>query len=241
VARRLKRRRTGSRQLRDPTLETGDSKAFPPELTALLQAGDADARARTWSAFTGAYSDLILRAVHALGRDHDARMDLYAHALEELARNDFQRLRSYPPRGAGKFPYWLALVIRRLSLDRLRHLYGRSPGEGGVPDLDRQNRRRLVDLVGENLEIERLQDASGNPETELRRRQLQAALASALESIDSRDLLLLKLRFEDDLPAREVATLLGFPTVFHVYRRQNAVLESLRGALRARGFEGAQP
>jgi RNA polymerase sigma factor (sigma-70 family) len=132
-------------------------------------------------------------------------------------------------------------VVRRLSLDRLRHLYGRNPGESGVPDPDRQNRRRLVDLVGESIQIERLQDASGNPETELRRRQLEAALASALESVDFRDLLLLKLRFEDDLPAREVATLLGFPTVFHVYRRQNAVLESLRGALRARGFEGAQP
>ena len=232
-------------RLSDPTLEPGDSKSFPPELTALLQAGDADARERAWSAFTRSYSDLILRAVHSLGRDHDARMDLYTHVLDELARNDFQRLRSYPARGAGKFPYWLALVVRRLSLDQLRRLYGRKPAssEGGTAgDLERRNRRRLVELLGESFQLDRLADVSGHdPETDLRKRQLEGALVAALDSIDARDLLLLKLRYEDELPAREVATLLGFATVFHVYRRQNAILDSLRGALQARGIVDASP
>jgi RNA polymerase sigma factor (sigma-70 family) len=172
-------------------------------------------------------------------------MDLYTHVLDELARNDFQRLRSYPGRGAGKFPYWLALVVRRLSLDQLRRLYGRKPASsesGTAGDLERRNRRRLVELLGESFELDRLADVSGHdPETDLRKRQLEGALVAALDSIDARDLLLLKLRFEDDLPAREVATLLGFATVFHVYRRQNAILDSLRGALQARGIVDASP
>ena len=172
-------------------------------------------------------------------------MDLYTHALEELARNDFQRLRRYPPRGAGKFPYWLALVVRRLSVDQLRHLYGRGSGspDGDSPGArERQGRRRLVDLVAEDLEVERFEDAGGSdPEADLRRRQLEEALTSALQAVDARDLLLLKLRFEDELPAREVATLLGFPTVFHVYRRQNATLDALRSTLQAKGFHDARP
>ena len=232
-------------RLSDPTLEPGDSKSFPPELTALLQAGDADARQRAWSAFTRSYSDLILRAVHSLGRDHDARMDLYTHVLDELARNDFQRLRSYPARGAGKFPYWLALVVRRLSLDQLRRLYGRKPAssEGGTAgDLERRNRRRLVELLGESFELDRLADVSGHdPETDLRKRQLEGALVAALDSIDARDLLLLKLRFEDDLPVTKIAEVLRLNSEFQVYRRLKKITATMKARLEREGIHDPTP
>ena len=52
--------------------------------------------------------------------------------------------------------------------------------------------------------------------------------------------LLLKLRFEDELPAREIATLMHLPTVFHAYRRLNALLASLRRTLEDAGVDDAQ-
>jgi hypothetical protein len=42
---------------------------------------------------------------------------------------------------------------------------------------------------------------------------------------------LLRLRFEQDLTAREMATVLGLPSPFHVYRRLDAIFRALRMAL----------
>jgi RNA polymerase sigma factor (sigma-70 family) len=225
------------------TVDARESESLPRELATLFQAGESASRENAWTAFIRTHSDLILRAVRSFGRDHDARMDLYAHVLEELSRDDFRRLRSYPARGSGRFSYWLALVVRRLCVDHLRHVYGRSQGSPAAPvEQERHARKRLVELLGENIQIGSLRDASGgDPESELRARELEEALAAALGATDPRDLLLLKLRFNDDLSAREVARLMGFPTVFHVYRRQNAILESLRNSLQSRGFRDAQP
>jgi RNA polymerase sigma factor (sigma-70 family) len=231
--------------LRLATVDPDVAESLPAELASLLEARDPDTRARSWGSFIRAYSDLILRAVQSYGRDHDARMDLYTHVLEELGRDDYRRLRAYSARRAGRFSYWLALVVRRLCVDHLRHVYGRNPAAapGGAPAAEnRRARRRLVDLLGEDLDVGSLKDASGkNPESELRSKQLGEALSAALSSLPARDLLLLKFRFEDDLAAREVAGLMGFPTVFHLYRRQNAVLESLRNALKVRGFQDPRP
>ena len=55
------------------------------------------------------------------------------------------------------------------------------------------------------------------------------------------DRLLIKLRFDDDLSAREIAGLVGLPTPFHVYRRLNALLGQLRRVLRQRGIHEAEP
>ncbi|MGH2625337.1 MAG: RNA polymerase sigma factor, partial [Anaerolineales bacterium] len=67
------------------------------------------------------------------------------------------------------------------------------------------------------------------------------SVQSALAELPPRDRLLVNLRFEHDLPAREIARLMGFPTPFHVYRRLNGLLEGLRKALRRRGIAGSGP
>jgi DNA-directed RNA polymerase specialized sigma subunit len=60
------------------------------------------------------------------------------------------------------------------------------------------------------------------------------ALATALAGLEPRDRLLLKLRFEDNLSAREIAGVLRYQTPFHVYRRINALLATLRTELTTR-------
>ena len=82
-----------------------------------------------------------------------------------------------------------------------------------------------------------LAGSSQAPDEELDRRERLDALASVLERLPPSDRLLLRLRFGEDLPAREIARIMRFPTLFHVYRRVDKVLNELRGALGSLGVE----
>jgi RNA polymerase sigma factor (sigma-70 family) len=215
---------------------------LPPELSGLLEAADPAAREAAWKTFVEAHSRLLLYTARKLDRDYDATMDAYAYVLEQLRRDDFQRLRAYVSDDRSKFTTWLVVVARRLCLDRLRQRYGRPPDAEPDHGEARAVRRRLVDLLGEELDTLGLADAAGgDPETQLRARELSRALAGVLGDLEPRDQLVLKLRFEDGLPAREIAQVMRFATPFHVYRRINTLLEHLRAALARRGVQGPEP
>jgi RNA polymerase sigma factor (sigma-70 family) len=217
----------------------------PPELSALLSAPDAASRERAWSAFIEKHSKLILHTVRSFARDYDRVMNCYAYVLDRLRQDDFRRLRSYVADGRGKLTTWLTVVVRRLSLDHHRQRYGRLRGKTAISADEeeiRTARRNLADLVSEQLHLRHLADPTGgNPERDLRRRQLAELLERAVGALDPRDRLLLRLRFDDDLSAREVAEILRFPTPFHVYRRLNKVFEILRHSLEQRGVDGPTP
>ena len=59
-----------------------------------------------------------------------------------------------------------------------------------------------------------------------------------MSDLTPRERLLLALRFEDELSASRIASVLELPTPFHVYRYLNAVLSRLRAALVQRGLDG---
>jgi DNA-directed RNA polymerase specialized sigma subunit len=69
--------------------------------------------------------------------------------------------------------------------------------------------------------------------------ETRAGLSAEIEALPAADRMLIKLRFEDNLSAKEIAEVIGAPTPFHVYRRLNHVLDVLRRGLIARGLEGA--
>lgn len=213
------------------------------ELSGLLAAVDPAAREVAWKTFLETHSRLLLHTARSLSRDYDAAMDAYAHLLEQLRRDDYRRLRAYTSDGRTKFTTWLVVVARRLCLDHLRQRYGRPQDAGSRSGATRAVRRQLVDLLVEELEVSGVADATaaGNPETQLQANELSRALAGALSAFEARDQLLLKLRFEDGLPTREIGQVMGFTTQFHVYRRLNKVLAQLRAALRGRGVQDSEP
>lgn len=97
-----------------------------------------------------------------------------------------------------------------------------------------------MDLLAEHVDLGTIPDVTNpRPDTALLMAERMRSLVAALATLDPRDCLLLKLRFEDDLSAREITALLGFPTPFHVYRRLNSLLTVLRDTLRGRGVDGA--
>jgi RNA polymerase sigma factor (sigma-70 family) len=203
-------------------------------LVQLLRAAADDQRDAAWTAFVAEFSRLILFAARQPGAGADDTMDAYAYALEQLRAGDLARLRAYRDDGRTRFTTWLVVVVRRLALDHRRTRYGRA-GETG----ERQSRRRLVDLVGSALELDRLPGPAEPADRRLEREEVDAALADALGALAPRDRLLLALRFEEDLTAARIAQLAGYPSQFHVYRRLQSVLRALRDELRNRGVRGA--
>jgi RNA polymerase sigma factor (sigma-70 family) len=212
-------------------------------VSRLLDAADPAAREEAWKAFLETHSRLLLHTARRLGRDYDATMDAYAYLLEQLRRDDFQRLRAYVSDERSKFTTWLVVVARRLCLDHLRERYGRPADAGARGREARLVRRQLVDLLAEELDASSLtaHATADNPETQLRTDELSRALTAALDGLEAHDRLLLKLRFEDGLPAREIGQIMGFATPFHVYRRLNTALGRLQAALRQRGIESPEP
>jgi RNA polymerase sigma factor (sigma-70 family) len=170
-------------------------------------------------------------------------MDRYAYVIEQLRRDDFKRLREYAAQERSTFTTWLVVVTRRLCLDYRRRRYGRPRGEADpATQVERVIRKRLVDFVAEDLELSRSVSSNGpDPEMELRTAELRESLSAALNSLSAGERLLLAFRYEQGLTARQIARLLDFPSVFHVYRRLTAVQQSLRTTLAGRGIDGASP
>jgi RNA polymerase sigma factor (sigma-70 family) len=216
---------------------------LPRSLDRLLFAHathDTESLDAAWRAFVAEHTRLLLHVARSLSSNHDEAMDAYAFVIEQLQADDFRRLREFASDPRSKLSTWLVVVARRLCLDLYRRRYGRTRGDESRSQ--RGVRRRLQDLVGDDVDVHDLPAAySGNAELALRRSELQVALDQALSTLDPHDHLLLRLRFDDELTAQEIATLLGFPSAFHVYRRVNALLAVLRRALEQRGIESPVP
>lgn len=214
--------------------------AAPPELSRLLNDVTAPDIEERWAVFVQAHSRLLLHTARSVADDRDGAMDAYAYVLEQLRRDDCRRLRAFQDDGRARFTTWLVVVTRRLCLDFRRTRYGRPHAD--ADSHDRATRRRLVDLVSDQLDATSIADATTvAPDGALQRAELSTSLARALETLSPRDRLLLTLRFEDGESAPRIARLLGYPTVFHVYRHLNAVLGRLRKQLQDRGIDGPAP
>ena len=215
--------------------------AMPPVLARVLTTPEGAQRDSEWADFVATHTGLLLHTCHSLSRDRDTVMNGYAFILDALREDDCRRLRAYVPSAGTRFTTWLVVVARRLLLDHHRQRYGRARSKDDVHRADHVARRRLEDLVAAELDPDTLRGSSDAPDATLLRDELALSLGSALAALDPPDRLLLALRFEDERPMREIASILAMPTVFHAYRRLAATLGKLKRALAERGVEGPEP
>jgi len=209
-------------------------------LETLLAATDDEARARAWEDFLREYNDALMFAARSLGGEHDAVMDRYLFALNALRRDDCRRLRGYVENGRGKFTTWLIVVVRRLCLDEYRHRYGRPQGDAAATADRRRERRNLTDLVGNELDLGRLEASPLEaPDAAVERAELTATLTQALDSLDASDRLILRLRLEDGVSVPEIARLLRTGSPFQLYRRIARILAAVRARLESAGIHDA--
>jgi len=216
----------------------------PPALLSTLLSVSAETAdgERAWGGFVEESSAFLLHVARTLGGDHDAVMDRYVFILEALRRDDYRRLRQYASDGRGRFTTWLMVVARRLCLDEYRQRYGRPQGDDASSADGWVERRRLINLVGEELgSTELAGSAEAVPDVALQRSELAALLEVALARLDAGDRLLLRMRFVDDLSVPQIARLLGDGSAFHYYRRLEKILGRLRDSLQAVGVEDSVP
>ena len=107
------------------------------------------------------------------------------------------------------------MVSSRLCVDWHRGKYGRwTPESEATGDAD--SRRKLVDLVGDEVGLDRLPDGrGGSPEAHVRQVELSSALREAVDTLEPEDRLLLRLRFEDGVSGEvDVSEMIEFRGVF---------------------------
>jgi len=217
----------------------------PPELVRLLAARDAAERDAAWDAFVARYSKLLLLIGREFGGTHDDAMDRYAVTLARLREGDFHRLRVWAADRRSALTTWLGVIARRASLDELRRRYGRARDPSGDGADIRRQRRRLADLITEELlpdvDTPDVHGIIATAELDVRRAELRARLEACVSALDADDQLLLALRFRDDRTAADIARILHLPTAFHVYRRIDRLAARLREALRRQGVEDPVP
>ena len=220
------------------------SKPLPNVVARLLGSSDPAARDVAWGEFVAAHSRLIFHVARGFGGERDLIMDRYTYVLDQLRANDLRRIRAFVADGRSEFSTWLVVVAQHACLDHRRHRYGRirKTGDGSVSaDEDRAARRRLVDLIGADVDLGVISDGARNGEDVICDAELYNALEAAIESLPPRDRLMVKLRFEDDLPMPELARNLGFANRFQAYRHLADVLRVLRRVLERSGIRDVVP
>lgn len=213
----------------------------PLQLGQLLSAPDAAVREAAWDELVAAHTRLLLATTRSFGGGHDEAMDRYSYVLEKLREGDFRRLRAFSPGKGASFSTFLTVAARRLCLDFHRTRYGRkrSADNGGEAEMLRDLRRSLLDSHAQELEAENLPDSCAvSAEDSAVREERDSRLRAALRSLPARDRLILVLRYNDDLTASQIASLLAMRSPFHAYRAVNTVLARLRAALESSGVDG---
>ena len=217
---------------------------YPSELAFLGNGTSPAAREDGWSRFVAQFTRLLLKTTYEFGGGYDERMDRYHFVLESLRQDDFRRLRAFRSVAGSSVAAWLAVVARRLCLDHERRKSGR-PRAQIVDDAVHAERRlrRALGRVGtaEFDPGDRLPSRSLSPEDALREEDLRRALERALQRLDPRLQLALRLRYEDDLSVAEIGRVLGMRNVFQVYRLLRTALDEARGHLQRSGVEDSSP
>lgn len=212
---------------------------LPPTLERLFREDPPSEDA--WSDFAREYTALLMHVARSTSRGRDEAMDAYTYLLERFSEHGCRRLRAYSSDPRSKFTTWLVVVARRICIDHYRSKYGRVRNEESKAERERLGvRRRLEDLdEGGEFADSIPDDNVETPAEALERAELSEEVRALRGSLPEADRLLLALRFEDGLPASEIAIILRYPSQFHVYRRINALLAELKERLKQRGYEHA--
>jgi RNA polymerase sigma factor (sigma-70 family) len=215
--------------------------AAPLALSQLLHAADTSTQQAAWEDLIARHTRLLLAVSRAFSGGHDAVMERYTYMLDKLREENFRRLRKFDDSSGARFSTWLTVTARHLCLDHLRSVYGRQRerAQSTLHYPSHRIRRALAESIGLDIDVEQIIDESSpSMVSQAVIGERDELLRAALIRLTSRERLLLALRYEDDLSASRIASIIGLQTPFHVYRQLNNVLQRLRAMLEASGVEG---
>lgn len=191
-------------------------RAEDDELIRAAQKGDRSA----FDALVRRYDRSVLRlALHMLGNEQDAQdvhQDAFIKAYRHLSNFRFEC----------SFYTWLYRIVTNLCLDQLRRRKSRKEDPSTVTDAAGEE----MDLMA-NLQDER---ATANPARELERKNMNAAIKSALDSLTPRERTVFELKHYQGLKLRTIGEMLSTTeetaknTLFRATRKLRAKLADVR-------------
>jgi RNA polymerase sigma-70 factor, ECF subfamily len=191
-------------------------RAEDDELIRAAQKGDRSA----FDALVRRYDRSVLRlALHMLGNEQDAQdvhQDAFIKAYRHLSNFRFEC----------SFYTWLYRIVTNLCLDQLRRRKSR-----------KEDPSTVMDAAGEEMDLmANVQDdrATANPARELERKNMHAAIQSALESLTPRERTVFELKHYQGLKLRTIGEMLSTTeetaknTLFRATRKLRARLIDVR-------------
>ena len=106
----------------------------------ILEGLGSSSHQQAWKSFLECYAPLILQVIRLLEADADDVGDCFLFICQQLARNNFRRLRTFRVDGPASFATWLRAVCRRLCLDWYRSEFGRARIFDSIARLDSLDR-----------------------------------------------------------------------------------------------------
>ena len=191
-------------------------RAEDDELIRAAQKGDRSA----FDALVRRYDRSVLRlALHMLGNEQDAQdvhQDAFIKAYRHLSNFRFEC----------SFYTWLYRIVTNLCLDQLRRRKSR-----------KEDPSTVMDAAGEEMDLmANVQDdrATANPARELERKNMSAAIKSALDSLTPRERTVFELKHYQGLKLRTIGEMLSTTeetaknTLFRATRKLRAKLADVR-------------
>jgi RNA polymerase sigma-70 factor, ECF subfamily len=176
-------------------------------------AGCVKGEKAAWDAFVRQYSNLIYHTIkktfslhHAEPRQ-DVVDDLFQEIFLSLVKDDFAQLRRFRGDKGCTLASWLRMIAARRTIDQLRKS---KPQTQKMTDACADSGADLSDVISDN--------------------QLSESLNRALETLRSREKILIDLLFRQNLSAQDAASILRI-SVGAVYTQKNRVLAKLRETL----------
>jgi RNA polymerase sigma-70 factor (ECF subfamily) len=181
-----------------------------------LLAGCLQRDKAAWDAFVLRYSSLVYHTIRkTFGLYHvevrpDAVEDLFQEFFLALLRDDLKKLRQFRGDRGCSVASWLRVVATRLTIDSLRK-----------------------DMLSDVELAEVLSADSSDPSGSLLQEELHESLSNGLQTLSSRDRLIVDLYYRQGVKAEEVAAILE-ASVNAVYTQKSRILGKLREALKNR-------
>src|SRR5690348_7770225 len=222
--------RVASQERRDSASTTAARPAVSPRTMAGQSTSKADDAALVREAQHGNraafeelvrhYDQAVLRlALHLTGNEQEAQ-DIYQEAFLKAYRN----IGSF--RFECSFYTWIYRIVTNLGLDHLRRKQVR-----------KEDQPVAVDRQGETFDLlEQLPDqrSGSNPERDLMRRELNSAIARALEKLTPRERIVFELKHYQGLKLRTIGEMLNTTeetaknTLFRATQKLRGTLASMR-------------
>ena len=171
-----------------------------------------------WDAFVEQYTNLIYHTISRTLKSYSSDLyyqtatDIHNSVFLSLIENDYKKLKQFEGKNGCTVASWLMIVTSNLTLNYIKRQKKHIPLENDKSD--------CADV------IDQVSDSQERPEEILSDNENRDILKELVKDLNPKDILFIKLYYEEELPPEEIAEILDL-TVSTVYSKKNRIREKL--------------